>query len=218
MTRHSLNAVVFDVGETLVDETRLWTEWADWLGVPRLTFLAAFGAVIARGGEHRDVFPLVRPGIDVDAEWQLRIAEGRAEPLGPSDFYPDAEPCLLALHEAGYRLGIVGNQPATTDAVLPGLAVPLAIAASSATWGIAKPDPAFFERVARELDLETGEVAYVGDRLDNDVRPAAVAGMVAVFVRRGPWALIQAGRRNPPEAALTVDSLAELPAALAGRR
>ena len=213
-TQHSPSAVVFDVGETLVDETRMWTDWADWLGVPRLTFLATLGAVIARGGDHRDVFSLVRPGIDVGAEWQRRVAAGRAEPLGPSDFYPDAEPCLLALDRAGYRLGIVGNQPATTDALLQGLAVPLAIAASSETWGVAKPDPAFFGRVAEELGLEPAEVAYVGDRLDNDVRPAATAGMVAVFVRRGPWALIQAGRVNPPEATISVESLADLPAAL----
>ena len=213
-----MRAVVFDVGETLVDETRIWTDWADWLGIPRLTFLAALGAVIARGGDHRDVFPLVRPGIDVDAEWRRRIAARRAVPLGPSDFYPDAGPCLEALHEAGYRLGIVGNQPSTTDAVLQGLAVPLAIAASSETWGVAKPDPAFFGRVADELGLEPAEVAYVGDRVDNDVRPAAAAGMVAVFVRRGPWALIQAGRANPPEAAISVESLVELPGALAARR
>jgi len=34
--------------------------------------------------------------------------------------------------------------------------------------------------------------------------------MVGVFVRRGPWAWIQAGRMDPPEASLTVESLAEL--------
>jgi FMN phosphatase YigB (HAD superfamily) len=47
------------------------------------------------------------------------------------------------------------------------------------------------------------------------VRPAAAVGMTAVFVRRGPWAWIQAGRADPPEAAITVASLAELPGALA---
>ncbi len=38
-----MKAVVFDVGETLVDETRYWDEWADWLGVPRFTFFAVLG-------------------------------------------------------------------------------------------------------------------------------------------------------------------------------
>lgn len=61
----TVRAVVFDVGETLVDETRAWGLWADWLGVPGLTFFAALGAVIARGGHHREVFELFRSGIDL---------------------------------------------------------------------------------------------------------------------------------------------------------
>ena len=60
----------------------------------------------------------------------------------------------------------------------------------SAAWGLHKPDPAFFARVAAELGLPPAAIAYVGDRVDNDVRPAAAAGMVAVFVRRGPWGWI----------------------------
>jgi hypothetical protein len=53
--------VAFDVGEVLVDETRLWGEWADWLGVSRLTFSAVLGAVIAEGRHHLDAFELLRP-------------------------------------------------------------------------------------------------------------------------------------------------------------
>ena len=43
-----IGAVVFDVGECLVDETREYGTWADWLGVPRHVFSVVFGAVIAR--------------------------------------------------------------------------------------------------------------------------------------------------------------------------
>ena len=81
----------------------------------------------------------------------------------------------------------------------------------SDAWGLHKPDPAFFERISGELDLEPGAIAYVGDRIDNDVRPARAAGMVAIFVRRGPWAWINTPRGDPPEASLVVESLAELP-------
>lgn len=42
-----IEAVFFAVGETIVDETREYGTWADWLGVPRHTFSAVFGAVIA---------------------------------------------------------------------------------------------------------------------------------------------------------------------------
>jgi FMN phosphatase YigB (HAD superfamily) len=57
-----------------------------------------------------------------------------------------------------------------------------------------------------------GEVAYVGDRVDNDVLPAVAAGMVAVHIRRGPWGRLQ---RTPPEATLELDDLSSLPDALA---
>ncbi|MGZ8514548.1 MAG: hydrolase, partial [Candidatus Limnocylindrales bacterium] len=73
----TIRAVVFDVGETLVDETAIWGDLADWLGVPRLAFFGALGAVIARGGDHCEVFELVRPGIDVAAEERARLAAGR---------------------------------------------------------------------------------------------------------------------------------------------
>jgi hypothetical protein len=39
-----IKSVFFDVDETLVDETREYGTWADWLGVPRHTFSAVFGA------------------------------------------------------------------------------------------------------------------------------------------------------------------------------
>ncbi len=51
-----IGAVVFDVGETLVDETREYRTWADWLGVPRHAFSAVFGAVIASGRDYREAF------------------------------------------------------------------------------------------------------------------------------------------------------------------
>lgn len=49
-----LRAVVFDVGETLIDETREYGTWADWLGVRRHTFVSVFGAVIASGKDYRE--------------------------------------------------------------------------------------------------------------------------------------------------------------------
>ena len=211
----SVRAVVFDVGETLVDETRAWSEWADWLGVPRLTFLAVCGAVIERGGDHREPFEIFRPGLDLGEEVAKREAAGFPDRITADDLYPDAADCLRALRVAGYRIGVVGNQPARAAAALADLGLPIDLLATSSTWGVHKPDPRFFTRIAAELDLPPTEIAYVGDRVDNDVQPAAAAGMQAVFLRRGPWAWIQAPADDPPQATLTISSLAELPAAIA---
>ncbi len=211
----TLKAVVFDVGETLVDETRAWSAWADWLGIPRLTFLAVCGAVIASGNpDHREPFRIFRPDLDLAEELRKREAAGVGDRITADDLYPDAVDCLRQVHAAGYRVGVVGNQPARAEGALAGLGLPLALVASSDSWGVQKPDPRFFERIATELDLPLADIAYVGDRLDNDVRPAAAAGMQAIFLRRGPWAWIQAPADEPPEAALTVNSLAELPESL----
>jgi HAD superfamily hydrolase (TIGR01662 family) len=211
----TLRAVVFDVGETLVDETRTWSAWADWLGIPRLTFLAVCGAVIASGSlDHLEPIRIFRPDLDVREELRKREAAGVGDRITADDIYPDAVDCLRRVHAAGYRVGVVGNQPARAEAALSALGLPIDLVASSESWGVEKPDPRFFERIATELDLPSAEIAYVGDRLDNDVRPAAAAGMQAIFVRRGPWAWIQAPVDDPPEAALTVNSLAELPESL----
>jgi HAD superfamily hydrolase (TIGR01662 family) len=211
----SIRAVVFDVGETIVDETRAWSEWADWLGIPRLTFLAVLGGVIRRGGDHREPFRILRPDLDLRAERAKRAAAGQPDEIRLDDLYPDAVATMRHVADAGYRIGIAANQPSRTEEILAGLDVPLALVASSETWGVHKPDPRFFARIVAELGLPPEEIAYVGDRLDNDVEPAAAAGMAAIFIRRGPWAWIQAGHENPPEATATIENLGELPEVLA---
>jgi FMN phosphatase YigB (HAD superfamily) len=209
-----IEAVVFDVGETLADETRAWGVWADHLGVPRLTFFAALGAVVEARRHHREVFELFSPGIDIEAEARKLGVAGKSDLVSLADLYADALPCLHGLAAAGYRLAIAGNQPVPAADVLAEMNVGFEFIGTSAGWGISKPEPAFFERIATELRLPPSAIAYVGDRIDNDVRPARAAGMTAVFLRRGPWGWIQAGRTDPPEADIVLDTLAELLPAL----
>lgn len=198
--------VCLDVGETLIDETRIWSIWADVLGVPRLTFMAALGASVARGEEHIGVFELVgRP------DWRDHRATVRSVYGGfkPADLYPDAQRCLDGLRDAGYRTAILANQPADRTAELRALGFEPDVMAMSEELGVHKPDPEFYRRgLALMGDPDPARVAYVGDRIDNDVLPATAAGMRAVWLRRGPWAVI--GLVAPSEAALVVDSLDEL--------
>jgi len=213
-----ITTVFFDVGETLVDETRQWGGWADWLGIPRLTFFAALGAVIERGQHHRRVFELVCPGMDLAREQAARAAAGHSEHFDRSDFYPDALPCLEALRRQGYRIGLAGNQPEGVEELLRAMELPADLIASSAGWGVEKPSPEFFARVAALAGEPPARIAYVGDRVDNDVAPAAAAGMVAVFLRRGPWGYLQASHPDASRAAIRLDGLARLPEALQALR
>jgi FMN phosphatase YigB (HAD superfamily) len=113
------------------------------------------------------------------------------------------------MKERGYRLAVTANQPPSRTAELRTLGIDVEAMAMSGELDVAKPDPAFY---ARTLELigspDAGDVAYVGDRVDNDVLPSAAAGMRAVWLRRGPWGKLH--EDTTAAAALVVGSLAEL--------
>jgi HAD superfamily hydrolase (TIGR01549 family) len=202
-----VEAVVFDLGETLVDESRAMAGWAEWLGVRSCDLYAALGATIERRQDHRRAYELVKPGIDVDRERAAKEAAGVAWRFDAADLYPDAVACLEQLRAAGLRVGVVGNQPAAVESMLDELHGRADVVGSSGRWGVEKPSPAFFERVVDEVGCDPGAIAYVGDRLDNDVLPAQRLGMVGVFLVRGPWALVQRSWPEAAHASLTVDTL-----------
>jgi FMN phosphatase YigB (HAD superfamily) len=158
----AVKVVVFDVGETLVDELRTYTRW-EAEGVTTFVF-------------------------------------------SDRDLHDDALPCIAALRERRLRLGAAGNMYAVHEAFLR---PHVDFVGSSERWGVEKPDPGFFANVLEEAGAAAGEVAYVGDRVDNDVLPALAAGMVAVHIRRGAHAHVE-----PPAGVTSIRSLAELPEVL----
>jgi HAD superfamily hydrolase (TIGR01549 family) len=214
-----VRAVVFDVGETLIDETRIWTRWADRLGVPALTFLGVLGGCAALDLPHRHAFELVRPGFDIDSEiaqWAADDPDGLRENFDADDLYPDVRPALTALRGAGLGVVVAGNQPPQARAALEAMDLPVDAIRTSDEWGIQKPDHGFFTKVAELAGMPASDIAYVGDRLDNDVLPAADAGMLPVLIRRGPWGYLHAERPDAARAAI-IDSLLDLPSLLMGR-
>jgi HAD superfamily hydrolase (TIGR01509 family) len=189
-----VRAVVFDVGETLVDETGMWERAADAADVARFTLMGILGGLAARGEHHSRV-------------WAILDVEPPASTWHGDELYPDALSCLDRLRVAGYRVAAVGNTPAETEELLR---EHVDVLGSSGRWGVEKPAQAFFDRVAAAAGLPPDEIAYVGDRVDNDVAPAVAAGMIAVHIRRGPWGHLH----EPPPDAIRIGSLDELPAAL----
>jgi FMN phosphatase YigB (HAD superfamily) len=212
-----LEAVVFDVGETLVDESRAWSEWARWLGVSDLTLAAVLGATIARGQDHVEALRIVSPGFDLARERRARADAGVPDALRPDDLYHDALPCIAALRAMGLEVGAAGNTGVEVERFLRA-SCGVEVVASSAGLGAAKPDREFFAAIVRLVGLEPDRIAYVGDRVDNDVLPALEAGMVAVHIRRGPWGHLHAGLAEAARADIRIDSLSELPGRVAARR
>ncbi len=209
----TIRAVVFDVGECLVNETREYGTWADWLEVPRHTFVAQFGAVIAEGRDYRETFQVFRPGFDLYEEREKRAAAGFPEWFGEDDLYPDVRPTFAQLRADGLWLAIAGNQTVRAGGLLRELFTgAVDLIGTSDDWGASKPDPLFFERVAEVTPAALDEILYVGDRLDNDVLPALSAGMHTALIRRGPWGWIQQHDPAANRSTFRIDSLTELPA------
>jgi HAD superfamily hydrolase (TIGR01509 family) len=199
-----IRAVVFDVGETLVDESRTWWRLAELAGVPPFTLMALLGALIERNEDHREVWRLLgvpRPPV--------------TPPIDAEDLYPDALASLVAVRARGLLVGIAGNQPAGVEQQLRAAGCGPDFIASSAAWGVAKPSAEFFARVAAASGCPAHEVLYVGDRLDNDVLPAKAAGMRTAFLRRGPWGHVHAEREEVAQADLRLETLGDLVRALA---
>jgi HAD superfamily hydrolase (TIGR01549 family) len=204
-----IRAAVFDFGETLLSEERAWGAWADWLGATRQELFAALGATIESRRPHANALELLRPGIDWRAAMVEREAAGVARHEQLYDVYPDAAGALARLRAAGIRVAAAGNQPAGAELALAELMEPGELVATSTAWGVSKPDPAFFARIVDELALPAEEVAYVGDRIDFDVLPAAAAGMFTVHLRRGPWGIVHAAWPEATRADATAATLDE---------
>lgn len=198
-----IRAIVFDVGETLVDETRIWTAAAHTVGVTPFTLMAQLGSLIERGLDHRQVWSEL--GVEPPAF---------REPIKADDLYADAIPCLHRVQDLGFIIGVAGNQPEGAAEQLNALGFDADFVASSAGWGVEKPSSLFFEKVVEAAEVVAEHVLYVGDRLDNDVLPAQRAGMRSALLARGPWAHINTDHPSASKADLQLESLDQLPGTL----
>jgi HAD superfamily hydrolase (TIGR01662 family) len=207
MSERSIRAVCFDVGETLIDETRFWSVVAQYAGVPEFTLAGTLGGMIERRENHRSIFGYLQTeSVDPNV---LGYRFERA------DLYPDVVRTLKELRSEHYRIAIAGNQGEGVAEQIEALDLGADVIGTSCIWGAAKPDPAFFQRLCDELDLKPEEIVLVGDRIDNDVLPALAFGMHAVHIRRGPWGMIQAGWPESGEVRWKIDRLGQLADTLA---
>lgn len=126
--------VCFDVGYTLLDETRSWRAWASHLEISPDELLQGVREGIRRGVRRpqRQALECRRPGVDVDVPppTAAYIVE---------DIYPDARTALPELRAAGFRLGAAGNMRAETEGVLLRSGLPLHCVGSSERWAWRSP-------------------------------------------------------------------------------
>ena len=129
--------------------------------------------------------------------------------------FPDAAPTLEALKHRGFRLGVSANQEPGAKARLDawGLGRFFSVIASSAELGVAKPNREIFLRALELAGCEPEHAVMVGDRLDNDIRPAKELGMTTIRVRKGLAVYMQPScEAEIPDH--TADCLADIPGLL----
>jgi putative hydrolase of the HAD superfamily len=106
------------------------------------------------------------------------------------ELYPDAVPTVTELKRRGFRIGVLTNVPygmprqtIQGDLERTGLAPHVDALVTSADVGLRKPHPAPYEWLAAGLDVETSQIAYVGNA-DTDVRGALAVGAIPIFLDR----------------------------------
>ena len=193
----------FDVGSTLVDETRAYDHRIrDAIEGTDITF--------EQFNEKREFFARQNLRGDLEA---INYFGLKKTPWHKEDevLYPDTVRVLEYLHGNGYKLGVIANQSLGTEERLKGWGLMryIGVVAASAEMGIAKPDKRIFQRALEMAGCSAENAVMIEDRLDNDIYPALEMGMKTVWVRQGfsVYQQIDEARGTPDH---IVDSLVQL--------
>lgn len=179
MLKQKVTWVFFDIGTTLIDETKA-------LNHRIREMIQGTGISFEQFNEKRIFFAKQNLNGDVEA---IKFFALTKTPWHNEDEvpYPEAEEILEYLHKSGYKIGIIANQSIGTAERLKkwGLLKYIDVVAASAELGVAKPDKAIFEKAFEMAQCAAEEAVMIGDRLDNDILPAKKLGMITIWIRQG---------------------------------
>lgn len=177
-----INWLFFDLGSTLIDES----ECAEYRTRELLK---------QRGAPSREV--LERRMAELAAQNRLPYKDAAREfgletvkwPYKLEKVY-EGVPRILEDLSKNYRLGVLANQSAGTERRLEkyGIRQYFDLIISSTEIGFSKPDLKIFEIALDKAGCAPSEAYMIGDRLDNDIEPAARLGMRTIWVRQGAFA------------------------------
>lgn len=239
MDGRRIQAIYFDLGETLIHFGRLranavfnraarfsYAYLAD-LGQPvggygpywmwsffgiRFHLLASF----LSGNDFDSLTLLKRHGLKkgytlTEPQWQELNWQWYRPLSERGEIEPDTGRTLMALKEAGLKLGILSNtfiHGSSLDRHLQqeGLLDFFDRRLYSYQYSFRKPDRRIFIEAARQIGTEAEHILFVGDRMDKDVRGAMNAGMVPVLKTA-----YTNKKKGTPEGVFRIHKLSELP-------
>lgn len=202
MVLNDLEWLFFDIGSTLVDESKCYeNRYLKAVQDTDITYDELLDKVVEfskqnRNGDH--------PAIEYFG-LKLPIWDKELECL-----YPDV---ILVLSELSkkYHIGIIANQSLGTECRLDkwGILKYIDLVVASAEEGVAKPNPDIFEIALSKAKCSGNNAVMIGDRIDNDIVPAKTIGMKTIWIRQG-FACYQQPRNENETADFTVDKLTQL--------
>ena len=169
----------FDVGSTLIDETKAYEHRIN-------DAIAGTDITLEQFNEKRRYFAMqnLRGDLEAIEYFGLTGTPWHKEDEYP---YPEADRVLEYLRSKGYNIGVIANQSPGTEERLQkwGLMKYIGVIAASAELGVAKPDKAIFTKAMEMAGCSPESSVMIGDRLDNDIYPAMELGMMTVWIRQG---------------------------------
>jgi len=175
--------IVFDYGEVISTRTAALPTLASMLGVPAERFDDVYWAArdaYDRGQSDLDYWRAVGDvlGTAVSPELAASLTEVDTEGW----LQPDPESLALLEELADLPLALLSNAPSSFGRAVEeqGWAKNFRHLVFSGDLGVAKPDPAIWEALARQLDTTPGDCVFFDDRQSN-IDGAVEAGMGGVL-------------------------------------
>ena len=206
--------IFFDLGWTLEDETeaqidraakaaRAAREFGVDVTGERILALQERGA-----GEHvPSVFRYALSQLGLDEQQSESVYRQATWDKSLLYLYPDARAVLAELGKRHF-IGLIANQSPGAESRLDayGIRGCFDLVLASSEIGLEKPDPAIFRLAQDRSGCSPGQAWMIGDRLDNDVKPANEAGWHTIRVLNG-YNVKQSPRHPGEHPDHTVDEL-----------
>ena len=170
--------IFFDVGSTLVDESKAYeNKIREAIAGTPITYSQFYDTMMVyyRQNKKGDLETIKQFGLTKPA-WSTK----------DEALYPEAKRCLEFLSRS-YKIGIIANQMPGTSQRLEqfGVAGFIDLVAASAEEGVSKPDERIFIIALERAGCRAERAVMVGDRLDNDIEPAKRLGMKTIRMMQG---------------------------------
>jgi putative hydrolase of the HAD superfamily len=126
--------------------------------------------------------------LDVDrVDMQTVLERYNWGPFPGVVLFEDAIPVLEELRRRGYKIGLVTNSifpmwMRDVELVEYGLMPFLDARITSGDVGYLKPHPEIYEHILKMLELRPEQAVFVGDRPQNDIAGANIAGLTSVLI------------------------------------